>query len=199
MFTIFASASSSAAALAQDILRDQNVHWARTPGCGHPECVAHHVGNAFPVFHLSTPLDGGPEQGQVVNHLRTSQVRVGIANVAAARGGDGDDRAALALGADEARDEVCGTRACTGHHHRRFARDARVAVGKVRGRRLVAWHDEVHVQLVPQAFEGFQHHHVRPVGDRVDKSHALGVQAPYQQFSASDFRHFSLLEVIGIG
>lgn len=132
------------------------------------------------MFHLSIPLHSGLEQGEVVGHLCASHMPVGIADVTPAHGGDRDDRTALGLGADDARDGIGGAGSRAGHHYPRLACDARVTVGKVSGCRLVARHDKPHIQLVSETIQGLKHHHIRPVRDGVDKAHPLGMQASYQ-------------------
>jgi len=50
-----------------------------------------------------------------------------------------------------------------------------VAVGNVRGGGFVARYNQAHAKVIAQAFQRFQKHHVRAVGDGVDVFHALGV------------------------
>ena len=132
-----------------DIFGNQNVRRSRPSTQRDPEGVPDHIRNTVPVVHLAVPFDRRLEYVQVMTHLHTALLKIGIGNFTAPGCRDGNDRTPLCLGAHDTGYQVGCARPGTGHNHRRLTGYPGVGIAGMRSGCLVARYDQAEAQLVP--------------------------------------------------
>jgi hypothetical protein len=155
--------------------------------------MADHIRNPGPVIDLSIPFDSRFEYVQVVAYLHAALMYVGIGYVAAAGGRNGNNRASFGLGTHESCQKICGAGTGTCHNHGGFPGNTGVGVTGMGCGGFMSGYDEFDAQFFPQAFDGFDDHHVGSVGNGIDISDTFCMKASQQQFSTGNFGHWFLL------
>jgi hypothetical protein len=145
------------------------------------------------VIDLSVPFDSRPEYVQMAAYLHTALMYVGIGHVTAAGGRYSNNRTSFGLGAHKSCQKIGRAGAGTCHHHGGFSGNTGVGVTGMGCGCFMPGHDELDAQLVSQAFDGFDDHHVGSVGNGIDILDTLCMKAFQQQFSTSDLGHWFLL------
>ncbi len=172
----------------QQIVRDGEVDGTGASGHGGAEGGAHHLRQPFPLPHRGGVLGDRACHVLGVGGLPgAAAVRIGFD--AAADGGEGDDRVAFAVRADQPGDHVAGAARRVADDDAGLACDARVALGDVHRRLFVAC-----VDIADAVGRGV--HDDRDVCAVDDAAHhldAFRLQAPHQQFADADFAHDELL------